>query len=138
MGEPIRGLLELPEAEPSESWFERYVELWIDRCLKVLEFLIVAGLAIVVFTGAIYETCWVLWGSLPSDRQTRMQNALTMLNGNWKIGLLLLIPLFYRTVRAFLLRAEEFAGIKAPREPVATRTGKLRPASQGNSPSKES
>jgi CMP-N-acetylneuraminic acid synthetase len=86
---------------------------------------------------AIYETYCVLFGSPPSDRQMRMQNALTMLNGNWKIGLLLLIPLFYRTVRAFLQRAEEFAGIKAPREPVATRTGKLKPTLQDNSSSKE-
>lgn len=31
-------------------------------------------------------------------------------------GSLLLIPLFYRTVRAFLERVEKFAGMEAPRE----------------------
>ena len=138
MGESTKKPLESAETESSESWFERHVELWLDRVLKILEFLTVAGLAAVVFTSAIYETYWVLWGCLPSDRQTRMQSVLAMLNGNWKIGLLLLIPLFYRTVRAFLQRAEEFAGIKAPREPVATRTGKRKPPLPNNSPGEES
>ena len=138
MGEPITGVSNIPEAESSESWFERYVELWFDRCLRTLEFVTVAGLAIAVLTLATYETYWVLWGHLLADRQTRMQNVVGMLNGNWKIGLLLLIPLFYRTVRAFLQRAEEFAGIKAPREPVATHTGKLKPPLKDNSPNKES
>lgn len=136
MGEPIKGILELPEEESSEPWFESNVELLFDRCLKVLEFLTVAGIAIVVIISAIYETSWVLWGCLPPDRQTRMQNALAMLNGNWKIGLLLLIPLFYRTVRAFLQRVEEVAGIKAPRLPSAERIRKI--PSQDNSPSEES
>ncbi len=138
MNAPVKGLLELPEDESSESWFEKYVETYLDRLLRLLEFLTVAGLAIVIFAGAIYEMWWVLCGSLASDRQTRMQNALAMLNGNWKIGLLLLIPLFYRTVRAFLQRAEEFAGIKAPREPVATRVGKRKSSSEDASLSKES
>ncbi|HXL23237.1 MAG TPA: hypothetical protein VOA78_12265 [Candidatus Dormibacteraeota bacterium] len=68
------------------------MEPWLDRCLKVVEFATVAGLAGVVFTMAIYETYWVLWGGFSQDRQVRAQAALTMLNGNWKIGLLLLIP----------------------------------------------
>jgi|SRR5882724_1978242 len=126
------------EEESREPWFERSVEPWLDRCLKIVEFLTVAGLAGVVFTTAIYETYWVLWGFTPSDRQDRVQTVLGMLNGNWKIGLLLLIPLFYRTVRAFLQRAEEFAGIKAPRQPVASHIRKRKPASEHNSSSKES
>ena len=127
------------EPQESESLFER-VELCLDRCLTILEFLTVAGLAIVVVTAAVYETCWVFWGCLQSDRQARMQTALDILNKNWKIGLLLLIPLFYRTVRAFLQRAEEFAGIKAPREPVAKRTGKraAKPRPEGDLPGQES
>jgi hypothetical protein len=50
-----------------------------------------------------------------------------MLNGNWKIGLLLLIPLFFRTVRTFLERAEKFAGIEAPRAPAAVHPAKPNP-----------
>jgi hypothetical protein len=45
-----------------------------------------------------------------------------MANENWKIGLLLLVPLFYRTVRAFLERVEEFMGMKAPRTPILPST----------------
>jgi len=135
MGEPARAPLGMAEEESPQVWFEDYVEVWFDRCLRTLEFLTVAGLAIVVTAGAIYEICWILWGHFPPDRQSRMRDALNMLNGNWKVGLLLLIPLFYRTVRAFLQRAEEFAGIKAPRQPVTTHTGRLKPSSQDNSPS---
>jgi hypothetical protein len=117
----------MAEARKSESssWFGD-LELCLDRSLNILEFLTVAGLAIVVITAAVYEACWVFWGCAESARQTRMQTALAVLNKNWKIGLLLLIPLFYRTVRAFLQRAEEFAGIKAPREPVTARRGNLK------------
>lgn len=138
MDEPSPKLLESSEEESREPWFERSVEPWLDRCLKIVEFLTVAGLAGVVFTIAIYETFWVLWGCTPSARQDRVQTVLTMLNGNWKIGLLLLIPLFYRTVRAFLQRAEEFAGIKAPRQPVTSHIRKRKSALEDNSSSKES
>jgi hypothetical protein len=124
------------DTEFYESWFEKYVEPWLDRCLRALEFAIVAALAAVVFLAAIYEIHWIIGGGPPSERQTRIQSVLTTLNQNWKIGLLLLIPLFYRTVRAFLQRAEEFAGIKAPREPVAVRQAKV-PTSE-DSPGTES
>src|SRR5467141_3562904 len=85
MTEPNKGLLGLLEEESSESWFEGNVEPWLDRCLKFLEFLTAAGLASVVFAMAFFEMCWVFWGRIPSERQTRMQDALTMLNGNWKV-----------------------------------------------------
>ena len=132
MSEPSKGILEPPEEESSDSWFESSLEPFFDRCLKALEFLTVAGIAAVVITSAIYEVSWVFWGCLPADRQTRMQNALTMLNGNWKIGLLLLIPLFYRTVRAFLERVERFAGMEAPRTPSAIGSAKPNPSAQAN------
>jgi len=128
---------EVLETEPSESWFETSVEPVLDRCLRVLEFLTVSGIAFIVLTAAIYETGWVLWGFSPPDRQTRMQTALTVLNGNWKVGLLLLIPLFYRTVRAFLQRVEEFAGMRTSRAPVATRTGKREQPPKDDSPDEE-
>ncbi len=63
--------------------------------------------------------CWVLKGPEYLSRQSRLQAILTMLSENWKIGLVLLIPLFYRTIRGFLERAEKFAGITAPHAPVA-------------------
>ncbi len=127
--------LESEAQTSSESWFERLIEPWLERCLKALEFITVAGLAIFISSVAIYLGGWVIWGSLPADRHTRTSQALSMLNENWKIGLILLIPLFYRTIRAFLERAEEFAGIKAPRQPVALQAGTPNPPPRDESTS---
>ena len=35
-----------------------------------------------------------------------------MLNENWKVGLLILIPLFYRTIRMFLERVRKAFGME--------------------------
>jgi hypothetical protein len=60
-----------------------------------------------------------LWGG----RQQRLADSLKMLNENWKVGLLILVPLFFRTIRAFLERVEKAFGMEAPRKPVATSEG---------------
>jgi hypothetical protein len=103
----------------SESWFDK-VEPWLNRvleCLEVVMVLVLAG-AILVATG--YEIIWIVRGGDPSASQARLTGALKSLNENWKALLLLLIPLFYRTIRGFLERVEEFAGAKAPRSPKST------------------
>jgi hypothetical protein len=122
------------ETETSESWFENVLEPCFEKALKTVEFVTVIGLAAVILMIAFYEAYWVMWGCTTSNRQTRIQNAVTAFSGNWKIGLLLLIPLFYRTIRTFLERAEKIAGIEAPRTPTAIRSGKLKP----NPPNQES
>ena len=99
----------------SESWFDK-VEPWLDRVLKFLEVVIVLVLAVVILAVTGYEIVWVFRGNQwPS--QVRLEAALKALNENWKVVLLLLVPLFYRTIRGFLERVEEFAGAKAPRIP---------------------
>ena len=40
---------------------------------------------------------------------------LTAVDENWKVVVLLAVPLFYRTVRRFLEQVEEFWGVKRPR-----------------------
>ena len=61
-----------------------------------------------------------------------MAHALRALNENWKVSLLLLIPLFYRTVRTFLERVEKAWGIEAPR----TQRPEIKMATQENPPPK--
>lgn len=122
-------------AQDREPWFKRRIEPFFDGSLRIVEFLTVIGIAIVILLVAFSEGYWILWGALGSDRQSRLQSVLSLLNGNWKIGLLLLIPLFYRTIRAFLERAEEFAGIKAPREALAM--GRAKPNPQPEPQAKE-
>jgi hypothetical protein len=80
MTETASAAPEPPEPE-AESWFEAYAEPYFDRCIRTFEFLTVAGLAIAIGAGAIYEVAWVLWGHDPQLRQSRMHSALDMLNG---------------------------------------------------------
>ena len=104
--------------DSSESWFDK-VEPWFDRVLLCIEVTMVLVLAIAILAGAVYEAIWILCGD-PKGRHLQLEATLKTLNENWKAGLLLLIPLFYRTIRGFLERVEEFAGAKAPRKPKST------------------
>jgi hypothetical protein len=100
-------------AEPSESWFDT-VEPWLDRALECLEVVIVFALALGILVATIYEFIWVFTGDSAS-RQIRVVSIMRGLNQNWKAALLLLVPLFYRTVRRFLEQTEEAFGMKRKR-----------------------
>jgi hypothetical protein len=84
----------------------------IDRILRILEIttllVLVAGMVIVAF----YESFWIFWGDLASSRHARLATVMRELNENWKPTLLILVPLFYRTVRTFLEQVEEAFGMK--------------------------
>lgn len=113
---------------PPESRFDRF-EPWLDRILECLEVAMVLMLAAGILAAAAYELFWIFCGD-PSVRQARLAAVLKGLNENWKAGLLLLIPLFYRTIRGFLERVEEFGGAKAPRRPKSTLQEKPNPVEQ--------
>jgi hypothetical protein len=99
-------------SEESLSWFGQ-LELWLDRLVRCGEVLVVLLLTALLLGGIVYQTIWILWAS--SDcREVRFAQSLKTINDNWKVGLIILIPLFYRGIRAFLERVEEFAGMKAP------------------------
>lgn len=91
------------------------MEPWLERILKFLEFVVVAGITIAIIFAVVHEVRWVLWGvtQSPIARQDRLRSAIVLINENWRLGLILFVPLFYRTLREFLSRAEEIAGIKA-------------------------
>jgi hypothetical protein len=70
------------------------------------------SLAVVLLT--VYGIGWLAF----CDRQTRETRLLALARGlsdNWKIGLLLILVLFYRTIRTFLEQAEEAWGVKRRR-----------------------
>ena len=50
---------------------------------------------------------------IPLSGSNRIEAALKMLNENWKVGLLILVPLFYRTIRMFLERVRKVWGMEA-------------------------
>jgi hypothetical protein len=115
----------------------RYTAVVLDFCAKSLvpSFLrIVELIMLALVTGVIVSVVWVLGyymlhGPEDSPRMLRMARVLALVDEHWKVGLLLLIPLFYRTVRAFLERVEEAWGVKAPRriDPVETTPAKPNP-----------
>jgi hypothetical protein len=126
----------VPEASPpdaSESgsekvqpWFDQ-VQPILDTILRCLEAVTVLFLALAILGAIGYETCWIFFGD-PPVRQARLALAMKGLNENWKVGLILVVPLFYRTIRGFLERLEEFGGAKAPRKPTSTAPEKPNPS----------
>jgi hypothetical protein len=92
-------------------------ELFLDRALKACEAFTVILLTVTLLGFICYQAAWVAWSP-----QERIKSTLTMLNENWKVGLLLLVPLFYRTVRMFLQRVRKFLGMET-REPDEVTTG---------------
>ena len=69
--------------------------------------------------------------STPEERQTRFTDSVKLVDDNWKVGLLILVPLFFRTIRSFLERVEEAWGMKAPRIPEVAESAP-NPASEGD------
>src|SRR5713226_4468994 len=82
--------------------------VWLNWLLSVVEPLVVLGIAIVI----LYAGYSAVFGPLQSTQQARFKELLQVINDNWKVGVLLLIVLFYRTIRIFLEQAEEAFTVK--------------------------
>jgi hypothetical protein len=91
-------------------------DLRVDRTLKACEALLVIFLTAALLGFIAYQITWIV-ASCPEER---IKSTFTMLNENWKVGLLLLVPLFYRTIRMFLERVRKFLGMET-REPEEER-----------------
>ena len=96
---PLKKLKELPTA--------------LDWFLSVLEPLIVVALTVVI----TLATYWLIFGPQAQNNQ-RITGVVKLLNDNWKAGLLLVVLLFYRTVRTFLEQAEELFSVKRRKQLV--------------------
>jgi hypothetical protein len=99
----------------------------LDKALSFCEALTAFFVTGVIWLGLVAMLYWVVFGA---DAQTRLDavhvrlvEVLKQGHENWKVGLLLLIPLFYRPVRMFLLLVEEAWGVKTgPRTPGKQQT----------------
>ena len=81
---------------------------WLDWLLSVVEPLVVLAITVVIF----YIGYGLVFGSAQSNQLARFKDLMEEVNDNWKAGLLLLVLLFYRTIRIFLEQAEEAFSIK--------------------------
>jgi hypothetical protein len=82
---------------------------WLNWLLAVVEPLVVLG---VTFSLA-YATYWLVFAQ--DKGHAYLSTTIKQLNDNWKVGLILLVALFYRTIRIFLEQAEEAWGVKRKR-----------------------
>ncbi len=99
-----------------------------EKFLNCLELISVSLIALSIWLGAAFAGFWILFGS-GENQKKRLSAALNNVNINWKIGLLLLIPLFYRTVREILSRIEE--------GPLGTKFPKPKPSKVEEDPKEE-
>jgi hypothetical protein len=109
----------MAESESSSKTGDGITDLvlrWGEVCIVVL-------IAVVVIAATLYQVLWIVFAMDWPTREARLSTSLRMLNEDWKVGLILLVPLFYRTIRAFLERVEEAFGMKAPRVPVVGSVG---------------
>ncbi len=87
---------------------------WLNWLLSVVEPLIV-----LLITGLVgYGTYWLVFGGNTGGQQERLVRLMETINNNWKAALILLVLLFYRTIRTFLEQAEEAWGVKR-KKPIA-------------------
>ena len=83
----------------------------LDWCVSVVECLIVLGVSVVVFHFGYHVWCGTL---SPGERDTA-----TLVSQNWKILVILMIPLFYQPVRIFLEEVQEVWGMRRPKKGAA-------------------
>jgi hypothetical protein len=99
-------------------WYSTFTgwELGFDRCLKVSEAVVVIVITLVLILLVGRQVHWVWIACDSSARQQRIEASLKMVNDNWKVGILILIPLFYRTTRMFLQRVRKAGWFEAEPE----------------------
>lgn len=95
----------------SKSLFKRF-DAFSDKCLKAAELWSVMVLVTVLWIAAIGTLVWVL-----IDPTTRLAPVLKNINDNWKAFLLLLIPVFYRTMKGVLQRVKKLPWGMEAQEP---------------------
>jgi hypothetical protein len=97
------------EDNKPNHWYSTFAgwELGFDRCLKISEAVVVITITFVLVLLVGLEVHWVWIAPDPTNRQQRIEGALKMVNENWKVGILIIVPLFYRVVRMFLERVRK-------------------------------
>jgi hypothetical protein len=106
--------------QKSSDWLA-WLEERSDTYLTVAELFVVLALAISITVLAILTLIWIVKTPCLQVQQDRLITVLKTLSDNWKAVLILLVPLFYRTIRKFIARIRKGPlGMEAdPEEEVA-------------------
>jgi hypothetical protein len=123
--------------DPSIQFSDRK-ERWSDKLLRVGEVSVVISITFTALLAVGYGLFWLGWCN-QQTRAIRLTGLAKALNENWKVILILLVPLFYRTVRMFLERVQKVAGIEAPiqQPPLGEKGDEIRPSELQKLPSEE-
>jgi len=102
------------------------VPAFLDWLLSIVERLLVLGISFVIFSVG-YQ--------MMKGRADREIAALAKVGESWKMLLLLLVPLFYRTVNRFIEEAHEAFGVKRNLQgaAISVQEGAAIPVGQGTS-----
>ena len=89
-----------------------------DRISSFIEVVTLVAITLAVYAGLMYTAYWIIWGGRFEDIHARFVITLAEIDERWKVGLVVLLVLFYRPVRNFLLLLEQAWGLKTgPRTP---------------------
>jgi hypothetical protein len=91
------------------AWWCRVWPRLTHEIMHLIEGLTLIG----IFVCVSWAGYWIVFGPANDDHRNRMLDLVRIMSDGWKALLILLILLFYRTLRSFLDRVEEIAGVKA-------------------------
>jgi len=91
-------------------------ESWQNVSIRFCETILVLTIALCLFSFVCFEFWWNFLACNSIPRPARMEMTLKMLHENWKAGLLVLIPLFYRPIRTFAEKLKKMGSLET-REP---------------------
>ena len=83
-------------------------DLWLCRC----EMWIIISLTACLVVVALHLLLWIGF-CLGDEMHGRFVETVSMINDKWKVFLLVLVPLFFRPVRKFLINLREAFGAKS-------------------------
>lgn len=76
----------------------------LDEILGIVEVLVAIVLDLLALSAIFVSVLWVFFGTTHPDIQARLAILMRTTNENWKLALILVIPLFYRTLRRTIER----------------------------------
>ncbi len=96
-------------AQDAKTFTERLAD-GSDKYLTLAELCLVLTLTIAIAIVAILSLIWIVGVCSLQIQQQRLALLLKTLSDNWKASLILLVPLFYRTIRKFIARVTKLPG----------------------------
>jgi hypothetical protein len=91
---------------PSQPQAKSQPQTKDENWLWLFELVMVGGLLVFILSSFIILLLWIFFG-VCSGIYERLAETVKFLNDNWKVCLLIFLPLFFRPLRKFLLNLKE-------------------------------